>query len=93
MIEMIGRAHCLLPVLGCRAVLATVCKAIIRKMASAPDENLAAEVRARGAASLKKRFFPADIENALCGFYGLRSLNPRDGFRAQGYPRTTAARS
>ncbi len=33
--------------------------------------------RAQGAAFLKKPFFPADIENALCGLYGLRALNPK----------------
>lgn len=46
-------------------------------MASAPDESLVAKARALGAAFLQKPFFPADIENALCGYYGLRPLNPR----------------
>jgi len=26
---------------------------------------------------LKKPFFPADIENILCGCYGLRALDPK----------------
>ena len=43
---------------------------------SADEEALAERVRALGAAFLKKPFFPADIENALCGHYGLRALNP-----------------
>jgi hypothetical protein len=29
--------------------------------------------RSRG---FPRRFFPADIEEVLCGFYGLRALNP-----------------
>jgi hypothetical protein len=33
--------------------------------------------RSEGAAFLKKPFFPADIEAVLCGFYGLRGLNPK----------------
>ncbi len=43
---------------------------------SAEDAALAARARSHGAAFLKKPFFPADIENALCGYYGLRALNP-----------------
>jgi CheY-like chemotaxis protein len=46
-------------------------------MTSSPDGSLAADARALGAAFLRKPFFPADIENVLCGFYGLRALNPR----------------
>jgi len=46
---------------------------------SAQDEALALRARARGAAFLKKPFFPADIENVLCGFYGLRALAPQRG--------------
>ncbi len=46
---------------------------------SAEDAALAARARALGAAFLKKPFFPADIENALCGYYGLRALNPSRG--------------
>jgi CheY-like chemotaxis protein len=46
-------------------------------MTSMPSENLVAGARALGAAFLKKPFFPADIENALCGFYGLRALGPK----------------
>jgi hypothetical protein len=30
-----------------------------------------------GAAFLRKPFYPADIEAALCGFYGLRALNSK----------------
>jgi CheY-like chemotaxis protein len=46
-------------------------------MSSAQNPDLAAGARALGAAFLKKPFFPADIENVLCGFYGLRALNPK----------------
>jgi len=46
---------------------------------SAQDESLATRARAYGAAFLKKPFFPADIEAVLCGFYGLRALNPQRG--------------
>jgi len=46
-------------------------------MTSTPDEALAARARAQGAGFLKKPFFPADIEAILCGFYGLRALNPK----------------
>jgi CheY-like chemotaxis protein len=44
---------------------------------SMQDEALAARARSLGAAFLKKPFFPADIETVLCGYYGLRALNPR----------------
>lgn len=44
---------------------------------SMQDEALAERVRSLGAAFLKKPFFPADIETVLCGYYGLRALNPR----------------
>jgi CheY-like chemotaxis protein len=46
-------------------------------MTSAQDDALADRARAEGAAFLKKPFFPADIEAVLCGFYGLRALNPK----------------
>ena len=46
-------------------------------MTSMKDDELAASARALGAAFLKKPFFPTDIENVLCGFYGLRALNPK----------------
>jgi DNA-binding NtrC family response regulator len=46
-------------------------------MTSTGNDELAAGARAFGAAFLKKPFFPADIENVLCGFYGLRALNPK----------------
>jgi CheY-like chemotaxis protein len=45
-------------------------------MSSAQDETLAARARELGAGFLRKPFFPADIERLLCGFYGLRGLNP-----------------
>ena len=48
-------------------------------MTSTPHEELADRARAAGAAFLKKPFFPADIETVLCGFYGLRALNPKRG--------------
>jgi len=44
---------------------------------SARDEGLVERARARGAAFLKKPFFPADVENVLCGSYGLRALSPK----------------
>jgi CheY-like chemotaxis protein len=44
---------------------------------STQDDALAERARARGAAFLKKPFFPADIEAVLCRFYGLRQLNPK----------------
>jgi CheY-like chemotaxis protein len=46
-------------------------------MTSTQDDALAERARAQGAAFLKKPFFPADIEAVLCGFYGLRALNPQ----------------
>ena len=46
-------------------------------ISSTQDETVAERARAEGAAFLKKPFFPTDIENALCGFYGLRALNPK----------------
>lgn len=46
-------------------------------ISSTQDESVADRARAAGAAFLKKPFFPIDIENALCGFYGLRALNPK----------------
>jgi two-component system chemotaxis response regulator CheY len=48
-------------------------------MTSTPHQALAARARALGAAFLGKPFFPADIETALSGFYGLRALNPKRG--------------
>jgi CheY-like chemotaxis protein len=44
---------------------------------SASDEAVAARARSLGVAFLKKPFFPADMESVLCGFYGLRALNPQ----------------
>ncbi len=44
-------------------------------MTSAATPELADRARSLGAAFLKKPFFPADIETALSGFYGLRALN------------------
>jgi CheY-like chemotaxis protein len=46
-------------------------------MTSTRDKALAQKARLEGAAFLKKPFFPADIEAVLCGFYGLRALNPK----------------
>jgi CheY-like chemotaxis protein len=46
-------------------------------MTSATDDAFMMRARAQGIRCLKKPFFPADIENILCGFYGLRALNPR----------------
>ncbi len=46
-------------------------------MTSVQDEALAARARAQGAAFLKKPFFPSDIDAVLCGYYGLRALNPQ----------------
>jgi CheY-like chemotaxis protein len=46
-------------------------------ISSTQDETVAERARAEGAAFIKKPFFPADIENALCGFYGLRALNQK----------------
>lgn len=44
---------------------------------SAQDDIVATRARALGAAYLKKPFYLADIEAVLCGFYGLRALNPQ----------------
>jgi hypothetical protein len=44
---------------------------------STQDNAVGLRARAHGAAFLKKPFFPADIEAVLCGFYGLRALNPK----------------
>ncbi|HEX4041479.1 MAG TPA: response regulator [Xanthobacteraceae bacterium] len=44
---------------------------------STQDEAVALHARKLGAAFLRKPFFPADIETALCDFYGLRALNPK----------------
>ncbi len=44
---------------------------------STTDDTLAKRAREMGAAFLKKPFFPSDIENVLCSFYGLRALYPR----------------
>jgi len=46
-------------------------------MTSTQDDALAERTRAQGATFLKKPFFLADIEAVLCGFYGLRALNPK----------------
>jgi CheY-like chemotaxis protein len=46
-------------------------------MTSTKSDEVAACARAHGAAFLKKPFFPSDIENVMCGFYGLRALNPK----------------
>jgi CheY-like chemotaxis protein len=45
-------------------------------MTSTQDDTLAQRVRGEGAVFLKKPFFPADIDAVLCGFYGLKALNP-----------------
>jgi DNA-binding response OmpR family regulator len=45
-------------------------------MTSLPDESLPARAREQGAAFLKKPFYATDIDTVLCGFYGLRALNP-----------------
>ena len=46
-------------------------------MTSTPDRSVVERARTQGAGFLKKPFFPADIETALCGFYRLRALNPQ----------------
>jgi CheY-like chemotaxis protein len=46
-------------------------------MTSATDAAFVTQARAHGVGYLKKPFFPADMENVLCGFYGLRALNPK----------------
>jgi CheY-like chemotaxis protein len=45
-------------------------------MTSADDKALAGKAHAQGIAFLRKPFFPADLERVLCGFCGLRALNP-----------------
>ncbi len=57
-----------------RQVKPDVTAVVLRSMS---NDELAAGARALGAGFLKKPFFPADIENVLCGFYGLRALNPK----------------
>ena len=44
---------------------------------SLQDEAVATRARALGAVFLKKPFYLADIEAVMCGFYGLRALNPQ----------------
>ena len=44
---------------------------------STPDHAIAERARERGAAFLKKPFFPPDLEAVLCRFYGLSVLNPQ----------------
>ena len=44
---------------------------------SLQDEAVATRARALGAAFLKKPFYLADIEAVMCGYYGLRALNPQ----------------
>jgi CheY-like chemotaxis protein len=51
--------------------------AIFVLITSTQDNAVGLRARALGAAFLKKPFFPADIEAVLCGFYGLRALNPK----------------
>jgi len=46
-------------------------------ISSTQDEAVAERARREGAAFLKKPFFPADIEEVLCGLYGLRALKPK----------------
>jgi CheY-like chemotaxis protein len=46
-------------------------------ISSTQDETVAERAHAAGATFLKKPFFPIDIENALCDFYGLRALNQK----------------
>jgi CheY-like chemotaxis protein len=46
-------------------------------MTSATDESLPDRAREYGAGFLKKPFYPTDIEEMLCRFYGLRALNPK----------------
>jgi len=46
-------------------------------MTSVDDPSIELRAGEAGAAFLKKPFHPADIEAALCRFYGLRALNPR----------------
>jgi CheY-like chemotaxis protein len=44
---------------------------------SLQDESVAVRARSLGAVFLKKPFFLPDIEAVMCGFYGLRALNPQ----------------
>jgi len=44
---------------------------------SLQDEAVATRARALGAAFLKKPFYLADVEAIMCGYYGLRALNPQ----------------
>ena len=44
---------------------------------SLQDEAVATRARALGAVFLKKPFYLADIEAVMCGYYGLRALNPQ----------------
>jgi CheY-like chemotaxis protein len=46
-------------------------------MSAAPGQAIAQEVRAHGAAFLKKPFYPADVEGVLAQHYGLTALNPK----------------
>lgn len=46
-------------------------------ISSTQDAAVARQARELGAVFLRKPFFPADIETALCDFYGLRALNPK----------------
>lgn len=46
-------------------------------MTSLADPSLEVRASEVGAGFLKKPFYPADIEAALCRFYGLRALNPK----------------
>ena len=46
-------------------------------MTSLADPSLDVRASEMGAGFLKKSFYPADIEAALCRFYGLRALNPK----------------
>jgi CheY-like chemotaxis protein len=45
-------------------------------MTSTDDATLAEKARAQGVVFLKKPFYPEDIERILCGFCGLRAVNP-----------------
>jgi CheY-like chemotaxis protein len=46
-------------------------------MSAAPNEAIAQELSADGAAFLKKPFYPADVEAVLAQHYGLTALNPK----------------
>ena len=46
-------------------------------MSAAPGQAIAEEVRAHGAAFLKKPFYPADVEAVLAQHYGLAALNAK----------------